>query len=116
MGIDAGDGVTITECTTTKNKADGIRVGSGCLVTGCNSSYNGVGSAFGDGIRTGDNNRIDGNLVVGNSEWGIRTIGTSIVVRNSATGNPSGNYYVSTGTNIGPIQTPDTATSPWANF
>ena len=117
MGIDAGSGVTIKDCTTTNNKADGIRVANNCIVTGCNSSFNGQGAPFGDGIRTiGDNNRIDSNLVVCNSLYGIRTTGTSIVVRNVATGNTSANYNVSTGANIGPIQTPSTATSPWANF
>jgi hypothetical protein len=117
MGIDADTGVTIKDCTTTSNKGDGILVVSSCLVTGCTSSLNGVGSPFGDGIRSnGDSNRIDGNLVVGNSLWGIRTTGTSVVVRNTATGNGTANYNVSTGTNIGPIQTPGTATSPWANF
>ena len=117
MGIDVGTGVIIKDCTTTNNQADGIRVASSCIVAGCTSSLNGVSSLLGDGIRTtGDNNRIDGNLVVGNGQYGIRTVGTSIVVRNSATGNATANYNVNSGTNIGPIQIPSTATSPWANF
>ncbi|MES2922247.1 MAG: hypothetical protein V4819_11915 [Verrucomicrobiota bacterium] len=39
-----------------------------------------------------------------------------LVIRNTASGNGTENYNVSTGVNIGPIQTPNTTTSPWANF
>jgi parallel beta-helix repeat protein len=117
MGIDADSGVTIKDCTTRSNVADGIRVASNCLVTGCTSSSNGLASGFGDGIRTsGDNNRLDGNHVVGNSLYGIRSSSTNFVIRNTASGNGTANYNPSSGVNFGPLQTVQTATSPWANF
>ena len=116
MGIVAGNGVTIKDCTVRNNYGAGIRVNGACLVTGNNSSLNGVVTGAGDGIRTaGDNNRIDGNHVVGNGQYGIRSSTTNVIVRNTSSGNGI-NYDVSSGANFGPLQTPGTATSPWANF
>jgi hypothetical protein len=122
MGIDASDGVTITNCTTNSNYGDGIRVTSNCLVNGCTSSSNGIvnGSAnlFGDGIRTtSDNNRIDGNHVMNNALYGIRSAGNDYIVRNTASRNGTANYNPSSGTYFGPLQTPTTTNAnPWANF
>ena len=122
MGIDADSGVTIANCTASSNYGDGIRVASNCLVSGCTSTFNGITNggptAFGDGIRTtSDNNRLDGNHVMNNSLYGIRSAGNDYIVRNTASRNGTANYNPSSGTYFGPLQTPSTANAnPWANF
>ena len=68
----------------------------------------------------GTQNRIDNNIVAGNGFYGIvvasDNVGNSIT-RNSAPGNSFGDYENTSGnTDYAPIQTPSTATSPWANF
>ncbi len=47
------------------------------------------------------------------SEYGTNA---DIIVRNSCSSNLLGNYAPTNGTTFAPIQTPATATSPWANF
>ncbi len=124
MGIDADSGVTITNCTTRSNAGDGIRVSSNCLVSGCTSSDNGdnagngLNGGIGDGIRTtSDNNRLDGNHLMNNSLYGIRSAGNDYIVRNTASRNGTANYNPSSGPYFGPLQTPATVNaSPWANF
>ncbi len=80
----------------------------------CNASNNG-----GDGIHLvglEKNNRVDGNNASSNTGIGIhQEDGPDLIVRNMARGNAT-NYSPSSGTSVGPIGTPNTATSPWANF
>jgi parallel beta-helix repeat protein len=112
-GILSFDNSTIKNCTVSYNASHGIEIGNGCQVLDCTSVNNAS-----DGIHaSGAGNRIDGNHVTGNSSRGIRlsSANSSIVVRNTATNNAAGDFPVA-GSNIGPIQSPATSTSPWANF
>jgi parallel beta-helix repeat protein len=68
----------------------------------------------------GISNRIDENNTTGN-DVGIQFYNTgNIVVRNTASGNPSGNYQFNpSGNTVGPIlgvANPITSENPWANF
>jgi parallel beta-helix repeat protein len=137
-GINGGDYSTVNACTVTSNNIEGISVGNYCVVTDCTVSGN---SNAGNGISVrgsncqiagntcsgndggiqvlGSQNRIDNNSV-GNNLIGIgvqfSNVGNSIT-RNSAPGNGIAGYGNTTANNdFAPIQTPSTATSPWANF
>lgn len=94
VGIFAASRCTVTDCTTTGNKGDGIRCSSDSRIEKNTCIDSGI---YGAGIRaTGDNNRIDGNHSTRN-RYGIRYEGTSnLVIRNSAHGNglaiESGNF------------------------
>jgi parallel beta-helix repeat protein len=115
IGIHVGDDSIVKDRTASGNTGDGIYVGFNCIVTGCNASGN-----AGDGIYVeGGQNRIDGNHASNNSGYGINagSANQNIIIRNSAPGNSSGAYNDTTNNNdFGPVQTPGTATSPWANF
>jgi hypothetical protein len=116
-GIVLGDHSTAQNCVASGNSGDGITVTVECSVLNCNASTN-----TGNGIHllgnANSNNRIDGNNASNNTAIGIlQHGGPDLIVRNLARSNGSGtNYSPSSGTSVGPIGTPNTATSPWANF
>jgi hypothetical protein len=138
-GINTGDGCQVEACQASQNGGDGISTGirclvkdchavhdlnygisveSDCVVSGCQASQCGSVSTTA-GIRTvslSSGSRIENNSVRDNTGWGILANSGDIVVRNSAGGNSAGNYSPSSGANFGPVQPPNTATSPWANF
>ena len=106
---------TVKDCTSDNNYA-GIYVGGNdCQITGNTCSGNcdaGITIA-------GTQNRIDTNIVGANAVYGILDLTSSsgnIIIRNSAPGNGSNYYNTSGNSDYAPIQTPSTATSPWANF
>lgn len=115
-GISSGIRASVKDCTALRNRADGISVGGDSVVTGNHVSFNGQGVAAA-GIRTtGSGSRIDGNHTRDNVGFGILADPNDIVVRNDAGNNTAGNYNPPSGTNIGPIQAPSTATNPLANI
>jgi hypothetical protein len=126
----------IDECTANANFNVGISVNSGCLIKGCFASGNNEDGIYCgglcvvidnyasanalDGIKSGgDGNRIENNNCYGNQEIGIESDNgpnADIIVRNTCSANSGGNYSPTNGATFAPIQTPATATSPWANF
>jgi parallel beta-helix repeat protein len=115
-GISTQGGCTVKDCTAGNNDDDGIAAyGDNNLIVGNNCSGNGFGMVFG-----GAQNRVDDNLAGFNSFNGIFLVQTNVgnlIIRNSAPGNGSGGYYNYAGNNdYAPVQTPASATSPWANF
>jgi parallel beta-helix repeat protein len=65
----------------------------------------------------GSQNRIDGNNVGNNTSYGIMADNpnvTNTITRNASPGLGYGN--TSGNNDYAPIQTPNTATSPWADF
>ncbi len=128
IGISASGDSTIKDCTVTRNQGDGIRVGSHCAVSGCTAMLNGDGNTgiIGDGIHaTSTSDRIDSNDAAFNRGYGIHCDSAFFVyvVRNVANDNggtpgvaATANVLPSGGSPFGPLSTPDSATSPWANF
>jgi parallel beta-helix repeat protein len=91
-------------------------VASGSQIVGNNCSDNSE-----DGIVIyGTQDRIDNNIAGNNINFGIfieLANEGNIITRNSAPGNAGGGYEGNSGNNdCAPVQTPSTATSPWANF
>jgi hypothetical protein len=133
-GVVEGDNCTVENCTASANRDSGITAINNCSVKDCTSSANMI-----NGILVGGNNcQIVGNTCVG-GYYGIailggqnridnNSVGNSIVfginpgqmnVTNSITRNssPGPGYGNTSGNNdYAPIGTPNTATSPWANF
>lgn len=121
IGIRVGDYSTVTGCNASENKGDGIQTTSQCLLLNNSASHNGTSSlqALHDGIHLfGGGNRVDGNITKANGRAGIESNDPdngNVIVRNVA-GQNSFDYKPSTGTEVGPLQSASTATSPWANF
>ena len=115
-GIEVVNNCTVKDCTSDNNYAGIYVVGSDSLITGNTCSGN---SDAGITI-AGTQNRVDDNIVGANAVYGILDYNTSAgnsIIRNSAPGNGTSNYSNTSGnSDYGPIQTPSTATSPWANF
>lgn len=112
-GIVAGGNSTVIDCAAGGNVGIGIYIaGNNCLIAGNTCSSNATGVVIGGG-----QNRVDGNSVGGNSSYSIEpnfANVTNSITRNFAGQSGYGNYA---GNNdYAPIQTPSTATSPWANF
>jgi len=103
----------VRNCLVTANSGDGIRAFGASSILDNNCSNNGD-----NGINAGNGgSRIEGNHLMNNGGRGIAlsTANSCVVVRNTASANTGGDYPAA-GSNIGPIQSPSTATSPWANF
>ncbi len=133
VGIRAGTGSTVKDCTAEGNAGDGITVTANSLVIANTANGNGAGTGTGAGIHTtSSDNRIEGNNVTDNDR-GIE-IGSSgsLILRNSASGNTT-NYDIAASNNYGVILdvtataapavngnsatgTLTTTTNPWANF
>jgi parallel beta-helix repeat protein len=109
-GIFAGSFGLVKHCTTYNNVGSGINVTGGSVVLQNESIFN-----SGDGITaTGSVNRIDGNHCLSNTGIGINA-GNDWVVRNTGGSNTGGNI-VGAGADIGPSETANTATHPFANM
>lgn len=106
---------TISNCTVTRNRDDGINTFGSCFILQNTVCVNGTDGS-GDGIRTIEaGNRIDGNITNSNAFRGIRSTSGDVITRNTSLSNSAGAYAPGT-SSIGPIGSPATATSPWANF
>jgi len=106
-------GCQVRNCLLAGNSGDGIRVAGASSIIDNNCSNNGGNGIF----ALNGGSRIDGNHFVSNGGRGIAlsTANSCVVMRNTASANTGGDYPAA-GSNIGPIQSPSTATSPWANF
>ena len=120
VGIMTAIRCTVENCTVVDSRNDGIQVGGDSTVLNNHASHNGLGIAGAAGIHaTGAGSRIDGNHTRDNSGYGIKSdggAGADTITRNTSGGNGSAQYSPTTGTTFAPVQTPSTATSPWANF
>ena len=123
VGIQVGQGSTITGGRVNNNEFHGIQVSANCRLVGNTCEGNGKGAI---GIQepagiyaTGNGNRIEGNHVVGN-KVGIDVDGTdNLIIKNSAMGNSTNNYDVTAGNGVGPIigtSDVDSSDSPHANY
>ena len=111
QGIEVGSGCLIKDCTANANKLTGIHVGSQCLILNCLSLANG---SYGV-VTTGDRNRIEGNVVVGNLNGDISVgLGTNVVIRNSGSVLFAGDTLV--GTNYTDRTLLNADKNPHANF
>jgi hypothetical protein len=115
-GIVVGQNCTVKDCMANNDGDVGIEAGNNNLIAGntCNGSDYGIQI---DGYK----NRIDGNNVGYNTDYGIYPLGFdfgNIIIRNSAPGNGVAGYANYSGNNdYGPTNLPpSTATSPGANF
>ncbi len=108
-------GCSATHCTATDNQYDGIEVEDDCIVLNNTCRGNGNYGAGHGILATGSDNRIEGNNVTDSTGgYGIQAAAGNIVIRNSASGNESGQYNI-TGGLVGPI-TNAIIDHPWANF
>lgn len=102
-------------CVSSGNTGDGFLIVLYCLISG-NSALENLGNGF--VVVSGGNtalNRIDGNIAISNNGAGIRWV-NDLVIRNNSYTNGAGNYIPSSGGAMAPVQTPSTATNPFANF
>ena len=119
IGIRVGNDAIITGSVANQNSFEGIQATTRCLITNNIASLNGTNNAPSAGIHVyGAGNRVDGNHVRNNLGAGI--IGPTndagaAIVRNLSTVNLGPNYSGELSVR-GPLQSPSTATSPWANF
>jgi hypothetical protein len=122
-GIAVGENSSVIACTSTETQnlklveGTGIYVvGNFCLITGNICNYNSFGI-----VVDGYHNRIDSNTAGGNLYYGIEEDapnGGNSITRNFAPFNGLDDYSGNAPDNpdFAPVQTPATATSPWANF
>jgi parallel beta-helix repeat protein len=134
-GISVGQSSRVSRCVANYNAQCGIQLyGVASTVENCIASgnTNGILSA-GDSVVIGNHvsdnsyagiqstsagSRIELNHARNNGVYGIYSSGGAgfdTTIRNTSSGNGT-NYSPSTGATFGPVQTPATATSPWANF
>ncbi|MEK7757717.1 MAG: right-handed parallel beta-helix repeat-containing protein, partial [Planctomycetota bacterium] len=120
MRTAGGDALEYLRCISDGNALDGIVVGSGSVLRNCTVRGNGT-TGVGSGIRvTGAGNRLEGNHLLSNVDWGLSLFGGgNLVIGNSASGNTGGNYNIPSGNAAGPIVTATdmaTNTSPNVNY
>jgi parallel beta-helix repeat protein len=111
QGILAGEGCTISECTARSNTGDGIRVLNQCRVVDNTCSDNGLGAGDGAGIYViGTANRIDNNQVA-SSDRGLHVVGAgNLIFRNSASSNTT-NYDIAINNKVGVTVSPPSSSS-----
>lgn len=122
LGISASDNCTLKECNASKNGSNGILVTRNCQVvsnTAVGNAASGIGTLM-------NNNRIDSNHCIGNTDYGIKSSSATadFIMRNSCFGNGgpvSGtstvNYSPKSGQFFGALSNlNDANVSPWANF
>jgi parallel beta-helix repeat protein len=91
-------------CVAEGNGLDGFIVTSGAMLTGCTAQGNGT-TGVGSGIRvTGTGNRLEGNHLLSNYDWGISLFGGgNLVIGNTAADNRVADYDIAAGNSYGPI-------------
>ncbi|MBY0112340.1 MAG: hypothetical protein K2Y21_05930 [Phycisphaerales bacterium] len=129
---------SISKCTATSNRGNGIVSTGGTLIVDCVSSFNfkhgiyvtfqgntirgnscsgnGQGTDPGAGICTEDlANRIEDNICKDN-DYGIRVLGSrTTIVRNSCFGNTTTNWSIAANNSYGPIIDRSAAAAPAVN-
>lgn len=113
-GIYGTNSVSIAGCSATANGKNGIRVDDYSFVLNNLANQNGTIENDKAGVFVfSEINRIDSNLCIDNSDWGVRINGQyNQVIRNTTWGTilDDGNYN-----DVAPTQGYDTSTNPWAN-
>ena len=99
------------------NGGDGLVLGSGSMIRGCNAGYN-TGSGF---RLVGANSRAEDNHSTSNTGNGFSVEGIGhLIVKNSAASNVAGDFSIAAGNNYGQILilpgAAFTNSTPWANF
>jgi len=120
-GISAGDGSTIQGCNVRGNFGDGIRVTNSCQIAGNLCTKNGNGTTNTASIRVlGINNRIDGNQCVGNLAAGGNGIkvdaGRNVIIRNSSKDHKTQDYDIIANDGSGPNSYGQIIVVPGNNF
>ena len=118
-GIQANERAMVKRCTATANHRNGIFVLGESIVIENRASENGRG-IISAGIFTSfggaSGSRIEGNQTRDNFGDGISAGDGDVIIRNTSGNNSSLNFNPASGPNVGPIQTPASATSPTANL
>ncbi len=96
-GFDVRQGVTVNRCSSTTNGAHGILASNDCVILFNMCHRNGT-LGEGSGVHvTSTDVRVEGNICTDN-DWGIRTTASGgIYLRNSCSGNTSGNWNIVAG-------------------
>ena len=92
VGFRLAQGSTIKNCTAEGNNGDGIQAADNCVVTGCTTNNNGLGTK-GSGITTGIRASIMGCTAIGNKTDGIVFSGDSYVLNNHASTNGGAGFH-----------------------
>jgi parallel beta-helix repeat protein len=105
-GISTSSGSTITGCTVQNNSGDGIQVGAECLVLNNTVSFNGTAGVAGHGgiHVTSHRNRIEGNHVTKNNYDGIlidTTATNNFILKNTSGYNLQFQYRINGATTDG---------------
>lgn len=118
-GFELSDNATIESSKAIRNTGSGIRVtGDACRVVGNHSSLHTMGaSAGGVGIRVeGQGCHVQGNTANGNVVGIQATNSDNAIFSNAAADNSVAPFAFVSGNQTGPIGSPATATSPYANI
>jgi hypothetical protein len=116
---------SVVDCDVTGTVAGpGIQVTQNSRIERNRSASNGTAASAQDGIKvTGANNRIEGNHLIGNFNFGLTISGATstgnLVIGNHARGNTAGQFSIVAGNAVGPlVTTANTATDthPSANY
>ena len=118
-GIAALTRAVVKRCSATGNRRNGIWVLGESIVIDNRASDNGRG-IISAGIFTSfggaSGSRVEGNQTRDNFGDGISAGEGDVIIRNTSGNNSSLNFNPASGPNVGPIQTPASATSPTANL
>lgn len=117
-GILADQRAVVRHCSAVENRNSGIVVLGDSVVTDNHVSRNGRGTVAA-GIDTatggGSGSRVDGNHLRDNNGTGILAGAFDVVIRNTVGGSATP-FNPGSGTNFGPLQSPNAATNPMANI
>ncbi len=118
-GIIVSDGSSVSGCTANDNSA-GIIASSECVILNnvCRDQFINLGSGFfsGVGIRVYlSNSRIEGNTLVGNWKGLLVDDAENLIVRNCASANTF-DYDIAGGNSVGTIQSTPVGAGAWDNL
>jgi hypothetical protein len=116
-GIDAGEGVFVTQCAASGNEIAGIRATTNTYLLSNVCYENGTNTAGAGVLVQGRGNRLDRNHA-GNSPYGYRIVGDSnIVTRNTAALTSTASLLATgAGNAVGPVTNNPASAGPWDNF
>jgi parallel beta-helix repeat protein len=119
-GFSAGEGTLIKDCLSRGNSSDGIEAQKEVTIVGCHLEDNGIGTGTGAGIRlTQNDNRVEGNTIVGNLAGGIvagaGATGNVVVANRASNNGAPGNYSIVAGNVVGTVVATEAAMNAAAN-
>jgi hypothetical protein len=113
IGISVGDTVTVRDCAFRENNNDNFRGGAHLTFSHCTA----VLSTTGHGFNVGSNCVFTDCVSNSNALYGYAATVHCLFKDCVAFASNNRNYLNTVGdANVGPLQSPDNATSPWANF